>query len=102
MCLMTFYACRNKVALCDMALKCCVGRYIVVCLLYGKSLRTVILSVVSYGCETWSQTLKEERSLRVFDDRVLTGIFGAKRDEVTGEWRKLDEERHIYTCHPLL
>jgi len=41
------------------------------------------------GCETLSLTLREERSLRVFENRVLKGIFGAKSDEVTGEWRKL-------------
>jgi hypothetical protein len=42
-----------------------------------------------YGCETWSLTLREERRLRVFENRVLRGVFGSKRDEVTGEWRKL-------------
>jgi len=41
-----------------------------------------------YGCGTWSLTLREERRLRVFENRVLRGIFGLKRDEVTGEWRK--------------
>jgi hypothetical protein len=47
-----------------------------------------------YGCETWSLTLREERRLRVFE-RVLR-IFGPKRDEVTGEWRKLhNEELHV-------
>jgi hypothetical protein len=45
--------------------------------------RTVILSVALYGCETWSLTLKEERRLRVFEDRVLRRIFVPKRDEVT-------------------
>jgi hypothetical protein len=50
---------------------------------------TIILSVFLYGCETWSLTLKEERRLRVFENRVLRIIFGPKRDEVTGEWRKL-------------
>jgi hypothetical protein len=49
---------------------------------------TMILPVV-YGCETWSLTLREERRLRVFDNGVLRKIFGPKRDEVTGEWRKL-------------
>ena len=49
----------------------------------------IILSVVLYGCETWSLTLREERSLRVSENRVLRRIFGPKRDEVTGEWRKL-------------
>ncbi|KAJ4426618.1 hypothetical protein ANN_26416, partial [Periplaneta americana] len=51
--------------------------------------KTVILLVVLYGCETWTLTLREEHSLRVFENNVLRKIFGAKRDEVTGEWRKL-------------
>jgi len=54
--------------------------------------RTIILPVVLYGCETWSLTLREERRLRVFENRVLRRIFGPKRDEVTGEWRKLHKE----------
>jgi hypothetical protein len=52
---------------------------------------TVILSVL-YGCETWSLTLREERRLKVFQNRVLRRIFGPKRDGVTGEWRKLHHE----------
>ena len=44
---------------------------------------------VVYGCETWSLTLREERRLRVFQNRVLRRIFGTKRDELTGEERKL-------------
>ena len=56
--------------------------------LYG----TIILPVVLYGCETWSLTLREERRLRVFENRVLWRIYGPKRDEVTGEWRKLHNE----------
>jgi hypothetical protein len=44
------------------------------------------------GCETWWLTLREERRLRVFENRVLRRIFGPKRDEVTGEWRKLHNE----------
>jgi hypothetical protein len=51
--------------------------------------KTIILPVVLYGCETWSQTLREEHRLRVFENRVLRKIFGPKRDEVTGEWRQL-------------
>jgi len=47
---------------------------------------------VLYGCETWSLTLREERRLRVFENRVLRRVFGLKRDEVTGEWRKLHNE----------
>jgi hypothetical protein len=50
------------------------------------------LPVVLYGCETWSLALREERRLRVFENRVLKGIFGLERDEVTGEWRKLHNE----------
>ena len=57
-----------------------------------KRYRTIILPVVLYGCETWSVTLREERRLRVFEIRVLRRIFGPKRDEVTGEWRKLHNE----------
>jgi len=57
-----------------------------------KIYRTIILPVVLYGCETWSLTLREERGLRVFENRVLRRIFGPKRDEVTGEWRKLHTE----------
>jgi len=54
-----------------------------------KIYRTIILPVVVYRCETWSLTLKEERRLRVSANRVLRRIFGPKRGEVTGEWRKL-------------
>jgi hypothetical protein len=51
--------------------------------------KTIILPVVLYECETWSMTLREEHRPRVFENRVLRRIFGPKRDEVTGEWRKL-------------
>jgi hypothetical protein len=50
-----------------------------------KIYKTIILPVALYGCETWSLTLREEHRLRVFENRVLRGIFGPKRDEVTGE-----------------
>jgi hypothetical protein len=50
------------------------------------------LPVVLYGCETWSLTLREEHRLRVLENRVLRGIFGPKRDEVTGEWNRLHNE----------
>jgi hypothetical protein len=49
----------------------------------------IVLPVVLYGCETWSLTLRKEQRLREFENRVLRRIFGPKRDEVTGEWRKL-------------
>jgi len=48
--------------------------------------------VVLYGCETWSLTLREKGGLRVFENRVLRKVFGPKRDEVTGKWRKLHKE----------
>ena len=57
-----------------------------------KLYRTIILTVVLYGCETWLFILKEEQRLRFFENRVLRRIFGLKRDEVTGEWRKLHNE----------
>jgi len=55
--------------------------------------RTIILSVVLYGCGAWSLTLREECRLRVLESRAVRRIFGPKRDEVTGEWRKLHEEK---------
>ena len=58
-----------------------------------KIYRTIILPVLFNGCETWSLTLREERKLRVFENMVLRRIFGAKRDEVRGEWRKLHNEK---------
>jgi hypothetical protein len=54
--------------------------------------RTGMLPVVSYGCETWSLTLRKEQRLRVFENRVLRRIFGSKTDEATGEWRRLHNE----------
>ena len=57
-----------------------------------KVYRTITLLVVLYGCETWSLTLREKRRLWVFENRVLRRIFGPKRDEVTGKWRKLHNE----------
>ena len=57
-----------------------------------KIYRTIILPVVLYGCATWSLTLREERRLCVFENRVLRRVSGPKRDEVRGEWRKLHNE----------
>jgi hypothetical protein len=64
-----------------------------------KIYRITILPVVFYACETWSLTLREERWLRVFENRVLRRIFRPKRDEVTGEWRKHhnEEPNDLYT-----
>ena len=58
--------------------------------------RTIILPFLLNGCETWSLTLREERRLRVFENRMLRRIFVPKRDEVTGEWRKLYNEELNY------
>jgi hypothetical protein len=57
-----------------------------------KTYRTIFLPVVLYGCEAWSLTLREERRLREFENKVLRRIFGPKREEVTGKWRKLHKE----------
>jgi hypothetical protein len=66
-----------------------------------KIYKTTIPAVVLYGCETLSLTLREEHSLRVFEDRVLRRIFRPKRDEVTGGWRKLHSgELHNLNSSP--
>jgi sorting nexin-29 len=75
---------------------CLLSRYVRV-----KIYKTIILSFVLYGCETWSLMLREEHRLRVFENRMLRRIFGSKRDEVTGEWRKLyNEELHNLYSSP--
>ena len=51
--------------------------------------KTIILAIVLYDCETWSIILREEHRLRMFENKVLRMIFGAKRDGNTGEWRQL-------------
>jgi len=68
-----------------------------------KVYRTIILPVVLYGCETWLLTLRKERRLRVFENRVLKRIFGPKRDEVKGEWRKLhNKELNVLYSSPYI
>ena len=64
-----------------------------------KIYRIIIWPVVFYGCETYSLTLREERRLKMFENRVLRSMFGPKRDEVTGEWRKLhnEEQNDLYS-----
>ena len=61
-----------------------------------KIYRTMILSLVLYGCETWSLTLGEKHRQRLFETRVLRRIFGSKKNEVRGEWRKLYNEELNY------
>jgi hypothetical protein len=66
-----------------------------------KIYQTIISPVVLYGCETWSLMLGEEHGLRVSENRMLRRIFGPKRDEVMGEWRKLhNEELHNLYSSP--
>jgi hypothetical protein len=57
-----------------------------------------------YGCGAWSLTLREEHRLRVFENKVLRRIFGPKRDEVTGGWRKLHKEelRDLYSSPSII
>jgi len=64
-----------------------------------KIYRTIILHVALYGCETWSLTLREGRWLPVYENMVLRIVFGSKRGEVRGEWRKLynEELRNLHT-----
>jgi hypothetical protein len=67
----------------------------------AKICKTIILPVDLYGCETLSVKLREEHRLRVLENRILWTIFGTRRDEVTGEWRKLhSEELHSLYLSP--
>ncbi|KAJ4448086.1 hypothetical protein ANN_10098 [Periplaneta americana] len=69
---------------------------------WTKRLDTILgLPIDLYGCETWTLTLREEQKLRIFENKVLRKIFGAKRDEVTGEWRTLHNvELHALYSSP--
>jgi hypothetical protein len=66
--------------------------------------KTITLPAVLYGCETWSLTLREEHRPRVFENRVLRRIFGPRRAEVTGGWRKLHNEelRDLYSSPSII
>ncbi|KAJ4444847.1 hypothetical protein ANN_06644 [Periplaneta americana] len=77
------------------------NRYFTTCMICNKVVDQVILPVFLYGCETWTLTLREEHRLRMFENKVLRKIFGTKRDEVTGEWRKLhNAELHALYSSP--
>jgi hypothetical protein len=57
--------------------------------------KTIILPVVLYGCEIWSLTLRKEHKLRVYENKILRRIFGSKRKDAAGCWRRLaNEELH--------
>jgi hypothetical protein len=64
-----------------------------------KIYKTIIFSVVLHGCETWSLALREDHRLKVLEDSTLKRIFGPKRDEVIGGWRKLhcEEFHNVYS-----
>ena len=89
---------------------CFVTQFYFSYLVYQSSLNFIIyfyflilkeLIIYVYGCETWSLTLREERKLRVFENVVLRRIFGPRRGEVTGEWRRLhNEELNDLYCSP--
>jgi hypothetical protein len=63
-----------------------------------------IFLVVLYGCETWSLILRDEHRPRVLKSRGLRWIFGTKKDEVKGEWRKLlnEELRDLYSAPSMI
>jgi hypothetical protein len=66
-----------------------------------KIYKTIIMPLFLYGCEIWFLTLREEKRLRMSENRVLRRISGPKRDEITGGWRKLrNQELHILYSSP--
>jgi hypothetical protein len=65
-----------------------------------KTYKTIILPVVPYGCETWFLTIRDELGLRVLENRVPRIIFGPKREELTGDWRRLHNEE-LYNLYIL-
>jgi hypothetical protein len=68
-----------------------------------KMYKTINVHVVLYGCETWSLILKEDHRQRVFEKRVLRGIFGPRNDEIMGGWRKLHNDGlYNFTLHQIL
>jgi hypothetical protein len=69
-----------------------------------RTYKAIILPVVLHRCETWSLTLREKHRLRVFENSLLRRIFGPRRDEATGEWRKLHNEelRDLYSSPSII
>ena len=61
-------------------------------ILKTKIFRIIIMPIVLYEFKTWSLALREERRLRVLENRVLRRIFEPKRDQITGKWRRLHYE----------
>jgi hypothetical protein len=68
--------------------------------MFKEVVKHISVPLVLYGCETWSLALREEHRLRMFENRALRRIFGPKRDEVTGGWRKLHNEK-LHNFHNL-
>jgi hypothetical protein len=86
---------------CYHSVQCLLSYHLLSITVKVKIYKTIILPIVLRGCETWSLTLREEHRLRVFENRVLRRIFGTKRDEITGEWRKShNEELHVLYSSP--
>ena len=74
---------------------------IIIIIIKFRTCGTIVLLVVLYAFEIWSLTLREEHRMMVYENRVLRRIFGSKRDEVTGKWRKLRKEELYYLyCSP--
>jgi hypothetical protein len=69
-----------------------------------KIYKNIILPAALYGCETWSLTLREEYRLRVFNNTVMRNIFGTNREEVTGDWRRLQNEElnYLFCSHNII
>jgi len=67
-----------------------------------KIYRTIILPFVFYGCKTWLLVLREVCRLKVCENSVLRRTFGSRRDQVTGEWRKLYNEEFNYQYSSLI
>jgi hypothetical protein len=64
-----------------------------------KKYKTTILPVILNACKNWSLTLREKRRLQIFENWALKNLFGSKRDEVTGKWRKvhIEELYNLYS-----